>query len=154
MAALALATVICLHAGKLYRLARYYRAFRCAIDEATGHYRGTIAAAVDCNADASALRTLLTDRPPVQLDDQAELHCDVTATVEPGGGLGRLRLTISGPPDIVAYLYRRLRTDTSINVECVYAPRMVHSHAEVTVAVNVFDATNIAVAVVAAKLER
>lgn len=156
LGALAMAMAGGLYVNRQQRLAKFYGVFQQAIDRAVGHYEGSIAttaAFIRAQPDTNySTVTFALKRPPVVVPNQGELYCDVVASIAMDIDVSRLHFAISGPRDLVAYLYRRLMTETDLAMEVTSSPSATNNDGVVNIAVIVFDDTDRNLTAVAAKL--
>ena len=136
------------------RLAKFYRCFRMELAKAVGDYAGSLraVAGLTLDVDPGNARKVVVDRPTIDVPNDAELHCFVTATVE-ADNLGRLVVTIDGPSEVVTYLRDALEADRTITTE---TPLLVHEgdDAATKIFVRVFAYTDPVVAEVSRLLAK
>ena len=126
-----------LRARRRHQHAAYYQSFRSALDTAIGHYRGSVEAAAIDGVSEAAARKIVLERPLLTLDDQGELHCDVTVSVRAEEGLHRLYITIAGPEEVVLYLREQLLTD-DLAAELMNGDKVHGIRLETTIAIIVY----------------
>jgi hypothetical protein len=98
---------------QLHRRTTFYKKVRDAVLLATVHYEGSLYAIANSGTTGIGAQNALVDRPRIDIPNDAELHCQVTAEVDPGQWR-QVKFAIEGSEDVTNFIGGRLLHEPSL----------------------------------------